>query len=84
MTGPRAGRCKVAGCGWTVHDATSDLVSCHFVWHLYEQHRMIWNSIIGPRKPVEPDPRTQKGRKAIRAREGIPGMQIIKDLNGLG
>jgi hypothetical protein len=37
-------------------------------WHVYEEHRELWNEVFGDRPPHDPDVRTPGGRAEYLAR----------------
>lgn len=55
----------VATCQHCGHQETwphADQAQGAAVWHVYEQHRDVWLSIIGDRPPAGSDPRRALGR----------------------
>jgi hypothetical protein len=55
-------------CHRPLREANYELLSSLKVWHLYDDHRPIWEQIFGPVYPREPDPRTKRGRARIMHR----------------
>jgi hypothetical protein len=49
-------------CGWCSADwPTRDQAGCEASWHVYEEHRATWVSIVGSdRPPIDPDPRIRR------------------------
>jgi hypothetical protein len=60
----RRGICRICKANYV--DDNSDLVACAMVWHLYERHRSMYKKIFqDDHYPLDPDPRTKKGRAKI-------------------
>lgn len=52
-----------SGCGlcmWRSRDWRSrDAAVGESMWHLFEQHQVVWRALVGPNQPRDPDPRVQ-------------------------
>jgi hypothetical protein len=56
-------------CHLPLRETTYELLASLKVWHLFEEHKSVYQQIFGPVHPREPDPRTKKGRARITQRE---------------
>jgi hypothetical protein len=57
--------CNVPGCEWFTDEPVEAIARCLATWHVYEDHRDVWNKVIGDRLPRDPDPRTPEGMQTI-------------------
>jgi hypothetical protein len=56
-------------CHMSLRETSYELLSSLKVWHLFEEHNDVYQQIFGPVHPLEPDPRTKRGRARILKRE---------------
>jgi hypothetical protein len=50
--------CRIGDCEWVSGLCPSqDIAGFLSSWHVFEEHRGIWNKAIGDRLPRDPDPR---------------------------
>ncbi len=78
-------QCKVTGCGWVSDpQPVRFLAECLSVWHVYDNHRDIWNELAGDRLPDVPDVRNLAVRCAIIGLEAMSEPLIVFGLDAPG
>jgi hypothetical protein len=49
--------CVLHDCSWITEQPTRDLAMSLLTWHVYEDHRDVWEWALGNEPPAVPDPR---------------------------